>query len=78
LKEGVTDGDDGWAQIRAFRALQHDRLQRRLFESQKNANLRSGARGYQARKDLIILEKVVEEAGEKSISLFSPFSCKTY
>ena len=35
-------------------------MQRRLGEHQKNAALRSGARGSQARKELISFEKEVE------------------
>jgi len=59
-----TDPGDGeeLGQLRAYRRLLYTRLQRQLAEAQKNAALRSGARGSQARKELIVFEKKVEEA----------------
>lgn len=40
----------------AIRKLRHEQLQKQLFLAQKNANLRSGARGLQARKELKAVE----------------------
>ena len=40
-------------------------MQRQLAEVQKNANLRSGARGAKARKELISFNKELEEARTK-------------
>ncbi|CAK7267974.1 hypothetical protein SEPCBS119000_002822 [Sporothrix epigloea] len=54
--------NDAYAALRALRKLRHDRLQKRLFVLDKNARLRSGARGMQARKALTALEKSVAEA----------------
>lgn len=45
--------------------MQHNRLNRELLEVQNNASRRSGARGSQARKDLIAFEKEVVDATEK-------------
>jgi hypothetical protein len=48
--------------MRALRKLKHDRLQKRLFVLDKEARLRSGTRGLQARKALTEFEKVVAES----------------
>ncbi|KJZ79827.1 hypothetical protein HIM_00541 [Hirsutella minnesotensis 3608] len=53
---------DSLGPLRALRNLKHDRLQRRLFLLDKDARLRSGARGMQARKALVAFEKVVAES----------------
>ncbi|ERT02597.1 hypothetical protein HMPREF1624_00897 [Sporothrix schenckii ATCC 58251] len=58
------DSKDRYAALRALRKLRHDRLQKRLFVLDKNARLRSGARGMQARKALTALEKTVADATE--------------
>ncbi|KAK3358576.1 putative ABC transporter [Lasiosphaeria ovina] len=52
-------------QLRAYRRLLYTRIQRQRIEAQKNAALRSGARGSQARKELIAFEKRVEEARDR-------------
>jgi ATPase subunit of ABC transporter with duplicated ATPase domains len=58
LTKGIESGDgDALAPVRAFRKVKHERLQREFFEVQKTANLRSGARGFDARKVLIQWEK---------------------
>ncbi|PHH91646.1 hypothetical protein CDD83_10863 [Cordyceps sp. RAO-2017] len=61
LSEGV-GASDACAPVRALRTLKHDRLQKRLFRLDKEARLRSGARGMQARKALVAFEKVVAES----------------
>lgn len=48
--------------VKALRALKHERLQRKLFLLDKDARLRSGARGLQARKALQAFEKTVAES----------------
>ncbi|KAI1136994.1 P-loop containing nucleoside triphosphate hydrolase protein [Hypoxylon sp. FL0543] len=60
LSEGVESGDPLGA-LKAFRKVQHKRLQKELFLKDKDARLRSGARGMQARKALIAMEKKVSE-----------------
>jgi hypothetical protein len=65
LSRGEDEGDGGWAHIRAYRQLKYTQMQRQLAGLQKNAALRSGARGSQARKELLAFEKRVEEAKEK-------------
>ncbi|XXG99023.1 hypothetical protein Hte_005357 [Hypoxylon texense] len=55
------DGGDPFGALRAFRKVQHERLQKELFLRDKDARLRSGARGMQARKALIAMEKKVAE-----------------
>ncbi|KAL8830870.1 MAG: hypothetical protein Q9191_001195 [Dirinaria sp. TL-2023a] len=51
-----------WVRIRSYRRLQYTHMQRELAELEKNAALRSGARGSQARKELLAFEKQVAEA----------------
>jgi len=50
------------AQLAAYRRIRYSRLQDRLKDMQKNANLRSGSRGFRARQGLSSFEHVVEEA----------------
>ncbi|KAI0109544.1 ABC transporter [Nemania sp. FL0031] len=47
--------------LRSLRKVQRERLQKDLFLKAKDAKLRSGARGMQARKALIATEKTVAE-----------------
>lgn len=60
LAEGINSADDIRI-VRSLRRLRHERMQKRLFFLDKMARLRSGARGSQARKDLIAFEKEVAE-----------------
>lgn len=50
------------AQLKAFRQIQYSRLRDRLARMEKDAKLRSGARGFKARQDLASFEKVVQDA----------------
>ncbi|ODA77668.1 hypothetical protein RJ55_06270 [Drechmeria coniospora] len=59
---GGIDASDAFAPIRALRTLKHERLQQQLFRLDKEARLRSGARGTQARKALAAFSKVVDES----------------
>ncbi|RFU74830.1 hypothetical protein TARUN_7399 [Trichoderma arundinaceum] len=61
LSDGV-DASDPYAPVRALRGLKHEKLQKRLFLVDKEARLRSGARGLQARKALVAFEKVVADS----------------
>lgn len=61
---------DSWANIQAYRRLQHQRLQRQLLEIEKLACLRSGARGYQVRKELVAFEKKVAKSKEMYNNFF--------
>lgn len=61
LANGVSSSE-GLAGVRALRKVKHERLQKQLFVVDKNARLRSGARGMAARKELIAFEKVVAES----------------
>ena len=58
------DGDSK-AQIKAFREIKQARLQERLDQMRKAANLRSGARGFKARKELAVFEVQVEKASHR-------------
>ncbi|KAI0379770.1 P-loop containing nucleoside triphosphate hydrolase protein [Hypomontagnella monticulosa] len=58
LSKGV-DGNNPLGALRAFRKVHHERLQKELFLKDKDARLRSGARGMQARKALLAMEKKV-------------------
>jgi hypothetical protein len=60
-----SDREDVIKQVRRYRQMRYNRLNRDLLEVQNNAYRRSGARGSQARKDLIAFEKEVAEATEK-------------
>ncbi|KAI1807629.1 P-loop containing nucleoside triphosphate hydrolase protein [Daldinia bambusicola] len=60
LSNGV-DGGNPFGALRAFRNIHHGRLQKELFLRDKDARLRSGARGMQARKALVAMEKKVAE-----------------
>lgn len=62
LLEGINDGTDPLSPVRTFRQIRHERLRNELFEIQKAAKLRSGARGFDARKVLIAYEKRFEES----------------
>ncbi len=59
------DREDVITQVKRYRQMRYNRLNRDLLEVQNNAYRRSGARGSQARKDLIAFEKEVAEATEK-------------
>ena len=57
LTKGTDDSDDPSVQLKRYRQLRHEHLQRRLFKAQRNVLHRSGTRGMQARKELLMLEK---------------------
>lgn len=48
--------------VKALRKLRLERMRKRLFVLDKDARLRSGARGLQARKALVEYEKQVAQA----------------
>lgn len=60
LTEAIDSADD-FRIVRSWRQVRHERMQKRLFVLDKMARLRSGARGMQARKELIAFEKEVAE-----------------
>ena len=55
------DASDPYSPVRALRGLKHERMQRRLFRLDKDARLRSGMRGLDARKSLKRFEQEVAE-----------------
>ena len=57
-----------YAPLRALRKVQHERLKKELFEHDKDARLRSGARGMAARKALVAFEKIFAESTERQVS----------
>ena len=61
LTKGI-DSLNPLSPVRALRKIRHERLEREFLEVEKAARLRSGARGWDARKVLIIYEKKVEES----------------
>ena len=61
LSKAIESGD-ALAPVSAFRQLRHENLQRDFMEVEKMARLRSGARGLDARKDLVVWEKKMEES----------------
>jgi ATPase subunit of ABC transporter with duplicated ATPase domains len=62
LSSGLDTTEDPLAPLRAFRRVMHDRLLKKLFLLDKDARLRSGARGLQSRKALVAGEKEVAES----------------
>lgn len=56
--------DDPFLPVRAIRKIRHEQLENQLFLAQKNASLKSGARGIQARKDLKAVEGKVQASKE--------------
>ncbi|KAH2667890.1 hypothetical protein LV157_003668 [Aspergillus fumigatus] len=56
--------DDPLSPVRAIRRVRHDEIEAQLFLAQKNASLKSGARGFQARKDLKAAEARYEASKE--------------
>lgn len=53
---------DPFAPVQALRQLQHDKRLKQLHIHEKDAKLRSGARGSAARKALVAYEKVVADS----------------
>ncbi|OAX79582.1 hypothetical protein ACJ72_06095 [Emergomyces africanus] len=64
LSHALEETEDPWEPVRAIRQLRHEKLERELFFAQKNASLRSGSRGMQARKDMKAAESKVAESAE--------------
>ncbi|RJE16655.1 ABC transporter [Aspergillus sclerotialis] len=48
--------------VQAIRKIRHEQNKNQLFLAQKNAGLKSGSRGFQARKDLKSTEAKVESS----------------
>lgn len=67
--------EDPLAPVLAIRKLRHEQLAEQLFLAQKNASIRSGARGLQARKELNAIENRVAASTKLSVAhLSSAFS----
>ncbi|EEH09620.1 ATP-binding cassette protein [Histoplasma capsulatum G186AR] len=64
LSHALEETGDSLEPVRAIRQLRHEELERELFLAQKNASLRSGSRGMQARKDLKVIEQKVAESAD--------------
>ncbi|RPA87278.1 P-loop containing nucleoside triphosphate hydrolase protein [Ascobolus immersus RN42] len=60
LQPAIDDHHDSFAALRAIRRVQHERLKTQLAEMDKDARLRSGSRGFAARKALVEFEKKVK------------------
>ncbi|KAL4970306.1 ABC-F family ATP-binding cassette domain-containing protein [Aspergillus stella-maris] len=56
--------DDPLLPVRGIRKIRHDDMQKQLFLAQKNASLKSGARGLWARKDLKSAESKLQMSRE--------------
>ncbi|KAI0584562.1 Uup ATPase component ABC transporter with duplicated ATPase domain protein [Pyrenophora tritici-repentis] len=65
LREAFADSVDSMAAVRAHRRIGHDRLALQLKECHRIAERRSGARGKQARKELVKLEERFDESGKR-------------
>ncbi|KAK9351783.1 P-loop containing nucleoside triphosphate hydrolase protein, partial [Lipomyces doorenjongii] len=62
LSHALNDTTDSLSVVRVMRQIRHDRLLKEFSYVEKMARLRSGARGLQARKELIAMEKKVSES----------------
>jgi ATPase subunit of ABC transporter with duplicated ATPase domains len=62
LSEAVENATDPMAPVRTYRQIEHERLTLQLKEGHRIAERRSGARGKQARKELVKLEERFEES----------------
>ncbi|KAJ5131505.1 uncharacterized protein N7515_007544 [Penicillium bovifimosum] len=58
------EAEDPMQPVRAIRKLRHQKAEKQLFLAHKNASLKSGARGLQARKELKAAEAKFEAASE--------------
>ncbi|CEN62552.1 hypothetical protein ASPCAL09185 [Aspergillus calidoustus] len=56
--------EDPLQPVKAIRKIRHDEIEKQLFLAQKNANLKSGARGLQARKELKAVEAKLQNSRE--------------
>lgn len=65
LGEAIDNVADSMAPVKAYRKIMHGRLEVRLKEAHRIAERRSGARGKQARKELVKLEEQLEESSKK-------------
>jgi ATP-binding cassette subfamily F protein 3 len=65
LSEAIENSTDPMAPVRAYRSVTHERLALQLKEGHRVAERRSGARGKQARKELIKLEERFEESKQR-------------
>ncbi|KZF25583.1 putative ABC transporter [Xylona heveae TC161] len=64
LSAAFEDTDDTFNPIRASRQLKHEELETQLCLAQKNASLRSGSRGLQARKELLAMEAKITASAD--------------
>ncbi|KAK9371492.1 P-loop containing nucleoside triphosphate hydrolase protein [Lipomyces chichibuensis] len=62
LSHALNDTTDSLSVVRVMRQVRHDRLLKEFSYVEKMARLRSGARGLQARKELVAMEKKVSES----------------
>ncbi len=65
LSDAVESSTNPMAPVKAYRQVCHDRLAVQLKEAHRIAEYRSGARGKQARKELIKLEERFEESATR-------------
>lgn len=65
LSKAVESQGDSTAPVKAYRQISHARLQRQLEEWRQIATRRSGARGKDARKELIVMEEKSAESLER-------------
>lgn len=59
------DTEDPLEPVKAIRKIQYQQAELNLFLAHKNADLKSGARGFQARKDLKTAEANMESVSER-------------
>lgn len=77
LTQAIENSSDATAPVRAYRQLNHERLERSLKEAQLIATRRSGARGWDARKVLNEMEAKVEASSVSIAQLASDIDAET-
>jgi len=65
LSKAVESHGDSTAPVKAYRQINNQRLQKQLEEWRQIATRRSGARGKDARKELIVMEERFAESLER-------------
>ncbi|KAK9322524.1 P-loop containing nucleoside triphosphate hydrolase protein [Lipomyces orientalis] len=74
LSHALNDTTDALSVVRAMRHIRHNRILNEFSYAEKMARLRSGARGLQARKELVAMEKKVSESSALLLEDPSPSS----
>ena len=67
------EADEPSLPVKGIRKIRYEESENQLFLAQKNANLKSGARGFQARKDLKAAEVNVQTALDSYVDMYPSY-----